>query len=398
MKKVYKRSLFKFMDDLATKKMIEKRNAGIQNTPSSDIKTSYKVNELANSLHPKKHTLKIVKIEKINNDVKRFTFMPKDNKAAFFRAGQYLNITLNVNNYDISRPYSLSSSPLDALKKNFYQLTIKRKPNGYLSNYILDNLKENDEIKSTGPQGDFYYTFLRDKKHVVAIAGGSGITPFLSMAKAIVEKTEDFNLTIIFGNRKKKDIIFFDELKDLEEKSNGKLKVVHVLSEEKVKDFESGFIDKNIISKYCDPKNTSFFICGPKVMYKFVVKTLHELGVQEKLIRCEASNEIGNPKNYEDYVNVGNKPSYNIKIHQNGNILLIKARADETVLVALQKAKISLLSNCLSGQCSWCRVKLISGKVYYPKSFANLRKADSKNNIFYTCSSFPVTDLEISTL
>ncbi|KFB07986.1 iron-sulfur cluster-binding domain-containing protein [Malacoplasma iowae] len=395
---LYKKSPFLFMDLLKTKKMNLKRNELVDKQNVRSIKTKYYVNELANSLHPKEHDLKIIDIIDVSSDTKTFVLQPTTNHAAFFRAGQYISISVNIDNYLISRPYSLSCSPLDAKNKNIYQITIKRKPNGYVSNYMLDKVKKGDMIKSTGPQGDFYYTFLRDKKHVVAIAGGSGITPFLSMAKSIVENVEDFNLTILFGNRTSKNILFLEELDNLQKLSNGRVKVVHVLSEEKNSKYENGFIDSKIIQKYCDVNNSSFFVCGPKVMYKFVRKTLHELNVKEKFIRCEASNEIGNPKNYEDYVNEGNKTSYNIKINQNGKVLLIKARADETILVALQKAKISLLSNCLSGQCSWCRVKLISGKVYYPKSFANLRKADSKNKIFYTCSSFPVTDLEISTL
>lgn len=399
-KALYKKHFFGFVDSLSTKKMIEQRPINVEKTEAKEIEVNTHVNQLAQLLHPKWHKLKVTHIKQTSDCSKKITFEPTTNKAVFFRAGQYISIYVNIDGYEINRPYSLCSSPLDAKQHNKYEIIVKSKPDGLVSNHILNNLKVNDVIKSTDPQGDFYYTFLRDKLHVVAIAGGSGITPFISMAKSIVEGTERFNLTIIYGNKTKKDIIFYNELKELEKQSNNKVKVIHVLSDQKVNQsgFEHGFITKEIIEKYCDIKKTTFYLCGPKPMYKFVVKNLMEMGVEEKSIRCEASNDIGKPTIYNTYQNVGNKKVYKIKVNQKGNSCIINANYDETILVALQRAKITILSNCLSGKCSWCRVKVVKGQVYSPKTFASYRGADNINNIYYTCSSFPVTDLEIEVL
>ena len=77
---------------------------------------------------------------------------------------------------------------------------------------MIDNLKVGDKVIVSDPQGQFYYEDLRDSKHVIALAGGSGITPFLSMAAAIAEGSEDFNLTILFGSRTQEQILFKEEL------------------------------------------------------------------------------------------------------------------------------------------------------------------------------------------
>lgn len=399
-KRLYKKHTFAFIDMLSTKKMIEQRISNVESTPIKPIEPLSYVNQLAEIIHPKQHNLKVVKIQQTTHNSKKYTLETTNNNAAFFRAGQYLSIYLNIDGYEINRPYTISSSPLTAKNKNQYELIIKSKPDGYVSNYILNNVKLGDILKSTSPQGDFYYTFLRDKLHVVAICAGSGITPFISMAKAIVDGCEKFSLTIIYGNRTKKDIILHDELNELEKKSNNKIKIVHVLSEEKVSsnNYEHGFITKEIIKKYCDPSKVSFYLCGPKAMYKFVMKNLLELKVEHKFIRCEASNEIGKPNIYNTYKNLGNKEIYKINVKSKNHSYWINARFDETILVALQKAKIAILSNCLSGKCSWCRVKITKGTVYSPKTFASYRGADNINKIYYTCSSFPTSDLEIEVL
>lgn len=393
---LFKSSLFAFPDMIATRDLPQKSRMHVSNLQSTNVDINYNVNAVAESLHPKYQEVVVFGIINEDKDTKTLILKPKnkDKKIAFFRAGQYISVVFNVNGTKISRPYSLSSSPDEALRGNFYCITVKRKPKGFISEYILNKIKVNDLLTITGPEGEFYYDNLRDKKDVLAIAGGSGITPFLSMAKAIVDNREDFNLTIIFGNKKRENIIFYKQLDNLSQKSKGKVKVIHVLSEEKHNDFENGFIDLKLIKKY-KPNECSIFMCGPKLMYDFVLKELKELNLPKKLIRVEATNEIGSPLKYKEYVNLGRKEFYNIKVIHFNETYNIKANYKDTILVSLQKAKIPTQSKCLSGQCSWCRIKVNSGKVFAPKEFENPRAADHKNKIYYSCSTFPVSDLEI---
>ncbi|MEF9985299.1 MAG: FAD-binding oxidoreductase [Malacoplasma sp.] len=396
-KVIFKKHFFSFVDMIITRDMGQKRYNYIENLSlDNKVKMNYHVNNLANRLHPNSQKLSISEIIVHDVDTKTFILKPTsaNDKVSFFRAGQYLSVISLIDGVLISRPYSISSSPNDALNKNFYAITLKRKPNGYFSNYALNNWKVGTNLTTSGPEGEFYYDSIRDPKNIVAIAGGSGITPFLSMAKAIVEETEDFNLTIIFGNRKKENIFCLKELSLLEKHSAGKVKVVNVLSEEHATGFEHGFINKTIITKFLDDKS-SIFMCGPKVMYKFIQNEISTLNLPRKNIRIEASNDIGKPTIYSHYKNIGNKLKYKIIVHQFGEIKEIDALSEDTILVSLQKAKITAPSKCLSGLCSWCRVKVKNGKVFTPNEFAHQRAADVPNMIYYSCSTFPITDLEI---
>ena len=171
-------------------------------------------NILAEKLHPAKQCVKIAKVVD-HDDARSYTLVPDTSGGtegmAYFRAGQYVAVELNIEGARLFKPYSICSGPKDALNGS-YTLTIRRSKGGYASEYILDNWKEGDQVTISGPQGDFYYQSLRDAKHVVAMAGGSGITPFYSMACAVADGIEDFDLTILYGSRTKDTILLKEEL------------------------------------------------------------------------------------------------------------------------------------------------------------------------------------------
>ena len=392
-KYVFKGKIFAWQD------MLSAKHAGdnfIREFSSSNkkIKSSYNVNQLANSLHPEEQIVTVKEIRKETPDTKTLVLHGKGDKIAYFRAGQYISIHLDIEGHKIVRPYSISSSPKLALTKGCYEVTIKEKQGGFASTYLLNKIKVGTKLTITGPQGDFYYDELRDSKNILALARGSGITPFLSLAKAICDNEEDCNLTIIYGNKKRKDIVQEKELQELEKKSNGKVRVIHVISQEEVKKYVSGVICLDLIKKHYT-KGDSIWMCGSKNFYKKILLELSTMKIPKKLIRLEKNNDIGVPENYPNYKNVGNKNVYNIVVHHFDKIYNIKARADETILVSLQRAKIDTKSNCLRGLCSWCRIRVIDGKYFSPKNFASLRKKDNSSNICYSCSSFPITDMVI---
>lgn len=402
---IYHKHTPKFVDMLITRDLAGKRQHAINELGKITrevVDLKYNVNRLAQQLHPKMLKLVVSQVIEHDKDTKTYILTNLDSSKHSlpnFRAGQYIVITVRINGEEVTRPYSISSSPNDALNKGFYAITVKRKKmQTFTSAFILRSWKIGTEIVSSAPQGDFYYDSIRDPKNIVAVAGGSGITPFLSMAKAIVEGTEHFNLTILFGNRKKEHVFCYEELNRLAKNSKGQIKVVNVLSEEKARCFEHGLICLNLVSKHVEISKkapTSFFLCGPKLMYKYVLRELQPLNLSPKHIRMEASNEIGSPSNYENYINKGHQQVYKLVVNQFGEKKEIKININDTILVALQKAKISIPSNCLSGQCSWCRIRLLNGVVFVPKHAVKQRATDIPNNIYYACSTFAVSDLEI---
>lgn len=359
--------------------------------------SSYKPNQLAAALHPKRQYLKVAEIVEHSADVKTFVLAPDASKGtaalAYFSAGQYLSLTLTVGQATITRPYSLSSSPKESLEGK-YTLTIKRVGGGLATNYILDNWKVGTEVLASAPLGDFTYEPLRDAKNIIGLAGGSGITPFFSLAKAIADGDEDASLTLLYGSRTKKDVLFLKEFEEIEKKCK-KFKLVNVLSDEKADGCEQGFITADIIKKYApEGEPYSIFLCGPQAMYDFADKEIATLGLRRKFIRHELFGEYHNPQRNEDYPIAGTE-KFKITVHIADEVKSIEASANDTILCSLEKNGIAAPARCRSGICGWCHSRLISGNVYVPKSVDGRRLADFKFGYIHPCCTFPVSDVEI---
>ena len=311
---------------------------------------------------------------------------------AWFSAGQYLSISLEIGNIKLSRPYSLSSSPRESMEGH-YMLTIKRVKDGLASNYILDNWTVGTEVTASEPLGVFTYEPLRDANTVIGIAGGSGITPFRSLAKAIADGDEDANLILLYGSRTLEEAIFQKEFKALE-KTCDKFKLVNVLSAEANDACEKGFITAELIKKYAPEGNYSLFLCGPQAMYEFVDKEIATLGLRRKFVRHELFGEYFNPSKEADYpTNVA--PEFKVTVRIAGNETTITAPADTSLLRSLEANGIAAPAHCRSGECGWCHSRLVSGEVYTPKSVDGRREADLIYGYIHPCCAFPLSDLTI---
>ncbi len=352
---------------------------------------------LAKALHPKRQYLKVTKVEQRADDCKSFTLVPDPQrgttKLAYFGAGKYLTVFETIDGMPITRAYSISSSPKDSLEGK-YVLTIKLVDGGLMSHHIFDTWKEGTNVEVSAPAGNFEYQPLRDAKKVICLAGGSGITPFVSMANAIVDGDEDFELTLLYGSRNYNSILFREELDALAQKCD-KIKVVHVLSEETKEGTESGFITADLIKKYAPTDEPySIFLCGPQQMYAFVDKELEKLALPKKYIRHEMFGEFHNPSSQEDYP-AGVPETVTITVHIQDETYKVTGSSNDSVMQILEKSKISVPARCRSGECGFCHSHLLSGKVYVPKHLEYRRAADYTYNCFHPCCSFPLTDLEI---
>ena len=353
---------------------------------------------LAKALHPKKQYLRISEVIERTSDCRSFVLVPDEERGtttlAYFGAGKYLTVFEEIEKMKIARPYSISSSPKEALEGK-YMLTIRRVDGGLMSQYIFDNWKVGSAVTVSAPEGNFEYQSLRDAKNVICVAGGSGITPFISMAKAVADGDEDFDMTIIYGNKTKDSILFYDELEEL--RTTSKIKLVHVISDEKIEDdyFEEGFITADIIKKYAPAdKPYSVFICGSQAMYSFVDKEIEKLGLQKKYVRHEMFGEFYNPKQCSDYPNdISDTVSITVTIQ--GETKTVTGSTDDTILRILEKNGISAPSRCRSGECGFCHSHLLSGKVYVPAHLEFRRQADLKFDCIHPCCTFPLTDLVI---
>ena len=379
-------------------KMTPARQEKIAQAPAKPMPSpqSYKPNQIASALHPKAQYLKVAKIVEWGADVKSYYLEPDPQRGteslAWFSAGQYLSVNLDVDGKKLTRPYSLASSPREALNGQ-YMLTVKRVGGGLASGYILDNWSVGTPVTVSEPLGVFTYEPLRDAKTIIGVAGGSGITPFRSLARAIVDGDEDAELILLYGSRTLDDAVFQEEFQALE-KACSKFKLVNVLSDEERDGCEHGFITARLIQKYAPDGDYSVFLCGPQAMYRFVDKEIQSLDLRKKFIRHELFGEYFGPEKEDDYP-AQVAPDYQVTVRIAGKEQTITAPSGQSLLRSLETNGIAAPAHCRSGECGWCHSRLVSGQVYVPKEVDGRREADLIYGYIHPCCSFPLSDLVI---
>jgi ferredoxin-NADP reductase len=391
-----------FRDLLGFIRLASTRRKRIANTAPQHLDPG-PVNRLAEKLHPNCQNLLITDVRDETSTTRTFRLIPDPNsdtgELAYFRAGQYLSLKAEVDGNGITRPYSISSAPHEALGPDgFYEITVQKIEAGFFTPYLWENWAVGTKIQSSGPCGEFYYESMRDARVIVGLAGGTGVTPFCSMAKEIVSGDMDVELLLLYGSNNKDEIVYKDLFKELEEKSAGKFKVEHVLSCEEVplEDCERGFITAELIKKYAEVENSSFFICGPQAMYDFVVDELATFDLPSKRIRSEIFGEARDISRAPGFPQEAVDKRVQLKVQVGGVITDIPALATETVLVAMERAGLTPPSQCRSGECGFCHSLLLAGDVYIHPDRDGRRAADRQFGYIHPCASYPITDLEIS--
>ena len=382
-------------DMLKFKNMSKVREKAIQAAPANEVSGEFAINTNAKKLHPDYQRLVIDEvIPHEGAKAKTFVFRRADGEAfPYFRAGQYLSLKLPLEGSFVTRAYSLCSSPKDALKGRA-AITVRSNPGGFAADKLLAALKPGDEVIASDPQGFFYYEDLRDAKHVVAIAGGSGITPFYSMAAAIADGIEDFDMTILYGSRTADGILLRDEIEAVAARSNGRVRVVHVLSHEEKEGYEHGFITAELIKKYAPADaEYSVFLCGPEGMYRFLKPEIEKLALPERLFRRKMIDVTKTPWELDGYPQQCRDKIFNLTVRQGDREYKLSASANETVLTAIERAGIKAPSRCRSGECGWCRSRMLEGSVFIPQENELRRWADKEYGYIHPCSSFPTSDI-----
>ena len=397
MKYNYDKKLLKGLGVGAFLGQVKLREKKIAEAPDTMPQSVFNANVLAKKLHPGAQYAVITAVAD-HGDAKSFTLAPDTEKGteqlAYFRAGQYVSIALDIGEAKLNKPYTIRSCPKMALGGG-YILTIKRSVNGFASDYILDNWQVGTKVKLSGPLGEFYHQELRDAGHVVALAGGSGITPFCSMAAAIADGTEDFRLTILYGSRTKDAILLGEELAAIEAAAPDKVKVVHVLSDEEAEGCEKGFITAELVQKYAGEGDYSVYVCGPKPMYAFLQKELPKLGLKARRIRWEVGGEYGDPSKDAAYPADAAGKTFALTVIIRGEEFQTTCRADQTLLDACERAGIRAPSHCRSGECGWCHSRLVSGEVYIPAEGDGRRMADKKFGWVHPCRTYALSDVTL---
>ena len=381
------------LDMLKFKNMSKVREKAILAAPAKEVSGYFPINENATALHP--DFLRLVIDEIIDRgaaNAKTFVLRGADGKSLpWFRAGQYISLKLPLDGSFVTRAYSLCESPKLA-KEGRYAITVRSNPGGFAADKLLCEKKVGDELISSGPQGFFYYEDLRDAPTVVGLAGGSGITPFMAMARALRDGIEDFNLVLLYGSRTKESILLGKELDEIAAVCP-KFKVVHVLSDEEAEGYEHGLITAELIQKYAPKGDYSLYLCGPEGMYRFLKPEIEKLGLPERRFRRKMIDVTKKPWECEGYPQACRGKSFSLTVKQGPKEYKLTASADEPVLTAIERAGIKTPSRCRSGECGWCRSRLLEGTVFIPQENELRRWADVEYGYIHPCSSFPTSDL-----
>ncbi len=376
-------------DKLDPKKFLElfaMRQTAIASAPVTCGAKPFAANSLAQQLHPKKQYMTITAVEENGSQCRSYILEPDifrgSDRCAYFSAGQCVSVYLDIDGMPVCRPYTITSSPKDALKGK-YRLTVKAMKGGLSTQYIYDHWKIGTSVELSDPIGTFTYEPLRDAKHIIGVAEGSGIVPFLSLAKAIAEGTEDCSLTLLYENHSDDDILMKIEL-DVICRYCDKVKVVYA---------SYGDVTAEVIKSHVKEEEPySVFICGSQNLYTDITPEIEKLEIERKYVRFANFGELHEPIGLEEWP-VRQMITATVSIR--GEKTKIRCAVQDTILQSLEKNGIAAPSRCRSGECSFCHTYLASGKVYVPESADHRRMADAEYGYIHPCCTFPLSDIEI---
>ncbi|MBQ6328645.1 MAG: iron-sulfur cluster-binding domain-containing protein [Kiritimatiellae bacterium] len=384
-----------FLKDVGGASRVTKaRLAAFENASPASVKDD-PIGNVAREWHPGKIDLIVTEIRTASPTSKTVRFArPDGGKLPPFYAGQFISLDFEIDGKIIQRPYSISSAPYEAREGNgFVEITVRRsKGDGFVADYVNDTLAVGTAVKGNMGLGQFYYEPLRDSRHIMALAGGVGITPFVSMAKEIAHGTMDADLTILYGSVASGDIILKDTLASLE---GDRVHVVNVLSgDEPDWAGERGFLTAELIKKYA-PDDASYFICGPQVMYRFLRGEIGKLGVPKRRIRFEVFGQAKDITAFDGYPVEKKDNTYTLTVVRGIHEDEIPAKATESLVVALERAGIRIETACRSGECGFCRTKVLKGDFFVCPESDGRRGADRDFGYVHACAAYPLSDMTI---
>jgi ring-1,2-phenylacetyl-CoA epoxidase subunit PaaE len=341
------------------------------------------------------HTLKIKEIIKETADCVSVSFIvpPELSDLFLFKEGQNITLKKIINGEELRRSYSTCNAPHEGELK----VAIKKVDGGLFSTYANDELKAGDSLDVLPPTGRFT---SKDKEgNYLAIAAGSGITPIISIIKHTLKTQPNSSFTLIFGNKSRSSIIFFEEIEGLKNKYMQRLNCINILSRERTDAaINYGRINMEKLESLKHVLNFKTFdgayICGPEEMIFASSAFLEKEGIEKTKIHFELFTTPGQKENTikKEKVEVDNSPKSNITVKLDGRTFdfTLGYKADCILDAALAKGA-DLPYACKGGVCCTCRAKLIEGKVHMDVNYA-LEEEEIAQGFILTCQSHPLTE------
>ena len=326
----------------------------------------------------------------------RFEVPPELRDAFAFKAGQHLTLRATIDGEEVRRNYSLCTAPADA----DWMVTVKRIGGGLFSNWVGDTLKPGDTVEVMVPHGSFTTDFdVANKRHLVAIAGGSGITPVMSLIKTLLREEPGSRFTLLYGNRDSSSVIFLEALAGLKDKHLGRLEIYHFLdAEEQDIALFNGMLSRERLEDAIPalvPDAAAvdgWFICGPGPMMDAAEGALLDRNIPRERIHIErftadrppeaVAHEIAQLQSEAEGVSVA--------VTLDGRTRRVPFTAGN-ILDSARAAGMPAPFACKAGVCATCRARVTKGKVEMAARYG-LTDDEVAEGYVLTCQSVPLGD------
>ena len=334
-------------------------------------------------------------IKNETHDVKSFYFKPLKPSLFKFSPGQFLTLELEINGENINRCYTISSTPTHP---HTLSITVKRQPNGIVSNWLHDNMQVGKKISVLGAAGDFTCTNHQASKYLF-LSGGSGITPLMSMSRSFYDLAEDADIAFVHSARTQSDIIFRQELALMAEQSHFRTAFICEKADadwQQTTNCFGGYLTIEILKQAVpDFLHRKVFTCGPGPYMAAVRNMLKNAGFDMAQYHEESFNFDELPTNEPaapetSTLSAGEK--FSVEFTKSGTH--VSCTPGQFVLDAGLAAGMRLPSSCRKGLCGTCKSKLISGKVDM-KHGGGIRQREIDQGLFLPCCSKPLTNLVV---
>lgn len=349
---------------------------------------------------PRFHPLEVTDIRRETRDAVAVTLKPRpDDAGAFdFKQGQYLTFRRDFDGEELRRSYSICAG----LDEGCLRVGIKRVEGGAFSTWANEDLKPGDVLDAMPPQGRFFTALdPQSSRYYLGFAGGSGITPLLSIIKTVLSRESQSRFTLVYANRQTSSIMFREEIEDLKNLYLGRFSVVHILeSEGQEIDLFTGRIDAGkmdmLFRMWIDAESVdTAFICGPEPMMLTIAESLRRHGLRDGQIKFElfASSQPGRAKKRvvsKDAATSAN--SCEVSVTLDGVTRSFQMPKDGTaVLDAAIENNMDAPFSCKAGVCSTCRARVLEGEFEMEVNHA-LEDYEVRAGYVLSCQCVPLSD------